>query len=104
VPAGWAALVSAAVTAAAGLFNQRLLAEVLSSLITVAVRAGMRLVQSVQTTSLIFDLLSTTSRVVVRAISTRQAGAGLIVMGLVAAVSLSLLNKLLVSEKESSSW
>jgi hypothetical protein len=36
--------------------------------------------------------------------STPEAGAGLVAMALVAAASLSMLNKLLVSEKESSIW
>jgi hypothetical protein len=105
VPAGWAALViaAAAVTYSA-LSNPQVLAAVVASLIDVGVRAGMRLVQWVQTSSRVFDVFATMSRVIARALSTREAGAGLLVMALVAAVSLSMLHKLLVSEKESSTW
>jgi hypothetical protein len=105
VPAGWAALViaAAAVTYSA-LSNPQVLAAVVASLVDVGVRAGMRLVQSVHTSSMVFDLFATTSRVITRALSTREAGAGLLVMALVAAVSLSMLQKLLVSKKETSSW
>jgi hypothetical protein len=105
VPAGWAALVAAAVAAAySALNNQQLLAEMVASLVDVAVRGGMRLVQSVHTGSMVFDVLATTSRVIARAMSTPEAGAGLVAMAVVAAASLSMLNKLLVSEKESSLW
>ena len=105
VPLGWTALVAAAAAATYGaLSNQPLVAEALSSLIGVGVGAGLRIVQSVHTGSMVFGVLSTVSRVIVRTLSTREAGAGLIAMMLVAAVSLSMLNKLLLSEKESSSW
>ena len=105
VPAGWVALVMAAAAAAYGALNdQPVVAEFLTSLVDVSVRAGMRLVQSVHTSSTVFDVLVTMSRVIARAMSTREAGAGLLVMALVAAASLSMLHKLLISEKESSSW
>jgi hypothetical protein len=105
VPAGWSALVAAAVAAVySALNNQQVLAEMVASLVDVAVRGGMRLVQSVHTGSMVFDVLATTSRAIARVMSTPEAGAGLVAMALVAAASLSMLNKLLVSEKESSIW
>jgi hypothetical protein len=105
VPFGWAALVTAAIAAMYGfLNNQPLAAEAVSSLVAFGVRVGMRLVQSVHTTSLVFELLATTSRVVSHAMSTREGTVGLMVMALVAATSLTMLNKLLFSGKESSSW
>lgn len=105
VPAGWAALVMAAAAVAYGaLRNQPVVAELFASLVDAGVRAGMWVVQSVHTSSMVFEVLATTSRAVARALSTREAGAGLLVMTLVAAASLSMLHKLLVSEKESSSW
>src|SRR5436309_1764726 len=64
VPIGWAVLVAAAAVAAYGvLLNQRLAAEVLSSVAAVGVRGSMRLLQSVHTSSMVFDVLATTSRV-----------------------------------------
>ena len=105
VPVGWTTLVAAAAAASYGvLSDQRLVAEVFSSLVALGIRAGMRLVQSVHTSSMVFDVLATTSRVVSHALSTREAAGGLISMALVAAISLSMLNKLLFSGKESSSW
>jgi hypothetical protein len=105
VPAGWAALVLAAAAAAyAALSNPQVVAAVVASLVDVGVRAGMRLVESVHTSSMVFDVFAATSHAIARAMSTREAGAGLLVMALVAAVSLSMLKKLLLSEKESSSW
>ncbi len=105
VPIGWAIVVAAATAASFGVIsNQRLLVDVFSSLVTLGVRGGMRLVQSVHTSSMVFDLLATTSRAVSHALSTREAAGGLMSMALVAALSLSALNKLLFPEKESSSW
>ena len=105
VPAGWVALVMAAAAATYGaLSNQPLVAQVVASLVDAGVGAGMWIVQSVHTSSMVFEVLATTSRAVARALSTREAGAGLLVMALVAAASLSMLHKLLLSEKESSSW
>ena len=105
VPVGWATLVAAAAAAAyTALGNQRLVAEVLSSFVAMGVRGGMRLLQSVHTSSMVLDVLATTSRAVSHAMSTPEATAGLMLMALVAAISLSMLHKLLFSEKESSSW
>jgi hypothetical protein len=105
VPIGWAILIAAGTVASFGVVsNQRLFAEVFSSLVTFGVHGGMRLLQSVHTSSMVFDLLATTSRVVSHALSTREAAGGLMSMAFVAAVSLSMLNKLLFPEKESSSW
>jgi hypothetical protein len=105
VPAGWAALVMAAAAVAyGGLSNYPALAALFARLVDGGVRAGMWIVQSVHTSSTVFDVMATTSRAVARALSTREAGAGLLVMALVAALSLSMLHKLLLSEKESSTW
>jgi hypothetical protein len=105
VPAGWMALVMAAAAVAYGaLGNQPVVAEVLATVVDAGISAGLWVVQSVHTSSMVFEVLATTSRAVARALSTREAGAGLLVMTLVAAASLSMLHKLLLSEKESSSW
>jgi hypothetical protein len=105
VRAGWWMLLAAATIACYGvLVNQRLAAGPLSWIIALVVRAGMRFVQLVHTSSMVFDAFATTSRIVSHAMSTRQATAGLMMMTLVAALSLSMLNRLLVSDKESSSW
>jgi hypothetical protein len=102
VPAGWVALVSAA---AYGALNyQQVVAEMVASFVDVAVPVGLRLMQSVHTSSRVFEVLTTMSHAFARAMSTREAGAGVLVMALVAACSLSMLHKILLSEKESSSW
>lgn len=105
VPTGWWILAAAAATVCCVfLVSQRLAAGPLSLLITLGVRAGMRFVQLVHTSSMVLDVFATTSRIVAHAMSTRQATVGLMMMALLAALSLSMLNRLLVSEKESSSW
>ena len=105
VPAGWVALVMAAAAVTYGaLSNQPLVGQVVASFVDAGLRAGLWVVQSVHTSSMVFGVLATTSRAVARALSTREAGAGLLVMALVAAASLSMLHRLLLSEKESSSW
>jgi hypothetical protein len=102
VAVGWAALVAACAFGAVG--SQLLVGQILSSLIDAGVHGGMDLVQSVHTSSMVFDVLSTTSRVMVRTMSTREAVGIVAVLALVAGASLSILNKLLHSEKEPSSW
>ena len=105
VPAGWVALVMAAAAATyAALSNQGVTAEMVSSFTDLGVRACLRLVQSVHTSARVFDVFATMSHAIARALSTREAGAGLLAMALVAAGSLSMLHKLLFPEKESSSW
>lgn len=108
VAAGWVVLVAGAAAASYGVFSDQrliaLIADVFSALVALGIRAGMRLVQSVHTGSMVFDLLATTSRVVSHSLSTREAAGGLLSMALVAAISLSMLHKLLISKKESSSW
>src|SRR5204862_7973798 len=65
VPAGWVALVMAAAAAAYGAFSdQAVVAEVLSLLVVAGVSAGMWVVQSVHTSSMVFEVLATMSRAV----------------------------------------
>ena len=105
VPLGWAALASGAAGTTYGIgVNQPVFAEAFASLLSIGVRAGLWLPQFVRTGSAVFDLLSTTGGVVARTASTKAGAAGLVLMTLVAAVSLSMLNRLLSTEKESSSW
>jgi hypothetical protein len=105
LPAAWAALVALATVGAYALTtNQRVLAQIVSALTTFGVRAAMRVVQSVHVSSLVFDVLATSSRVISHALSTPQGATTVMVMGLVAAMSLAMLNKLLFPDKESSSW
>ena len=104
-PLGWAALVSVATAATYGIvLNQPLVAEAFASLVGGGVRAGLWLLQFVRTGAAVFDVFSTTGRAVARAMSTKQATAGLTVMTGIAAFSLFTLKRLLFSEKESSSW
>lgn len=102
VAAGWGALVAACAFGAVG--SQLLVGQILSSVIGAGVHGGMDLVQSVHTSSMVFDVLSTTSQAMLRTMSTREAAAVVAVLAIVAGASLTMLNKLLHSEKEPSSW
>jgi hypothetical protein len=105
VPIGWVALVAGGAAAAyIGINNQRLVIEIMSSLVALGLSASLTVVHAFHTSSLVFDALATIGRIVSRAASTREATAGLIALTLVAAVSLSMLQRLLVSGEESSSW
>jgi uncharacterized membrane protein len=105
VAAGWAALVAAgAAVSYALLADQPFVAEAFASLAALAVHAAMTCVQAIHASSTVFDLFATMSRVASRVLSTRAGAGGLISMTFVAAVSFSMLHKLLLSDKESSSW
>jgi hypothetical protein len=104
-PAGWAALVAAAAAAMAGVaVNQPAIAESFASLVGVGIRLGMWFLGSVHTGFAIYDLFARAGGMFARVMSTREASAALTLMTGVAAFSLLMLNRLLCSEKESSSW
>lgn len=102
---GWAALVAVAAALTAGvLFRQPALLQILAFVIADGVRAGVWLLEAVRTGAGVLDLFVKTGTVVAMAASTKEAGAGLALLAGVAAFSLFMLDKLLLSKKESSSW
>lgn len=103
-PLGWGAIAASLAYAVFFMLNdQRVAAQILASCVDVGVRAGLWLIQSVRVTSTVVELMATTGRVVAYAASTREAIAALITMAAVAALSLSMLHRLL-RDKESTSW
>lgn len=104
-PLGWAALIVGAAGAALGAaINQPIVAEVFASLVATGIRVGMWLLQLVLISSAVFEMFATTGRAFATAMATREAVAGLTLIAVTAALSLSMLHALLFSEKESSSW
>jgi hypothetical protein len=104
-PVGWAALV-AGVAAAVWMVvvNQPLVAEIFASLVAGGIRTGISLVGTVHVGVAMFEVFSKIGGVMARVMSTREATAGLTLMIVIAACSLLTLDRLLFSEKESSSW
>ncbi len=100
-PAGWAALVFAAVVAVAAVAAQPPAVARALWLLALGVRLGAQLVQSVHVASSFFDAMDVVSRAVSQAMYTREAAAGLLLSACAAATSLAMLNRLLYPSKES---
>ena len=103
--AGWTAVV-AMVTAmtAAAIFRQPALTAAFASVLAMTIRLGFWMLSLMQGSSMLVSTLGTAAGVFAKALATREAA---IVVSLLAAVglfSLSMLTRLLFSEKESSSW
>lgn len=99
-PAGWAALVAGIVATLYGtVFTQPAIVEAFAMLVAGGIRAGIWLVGSVHVSLAMFDLLATAGGAVARVMSTREAAAGLTLMLGIAGLSLSMLQRLLFSEK-----
>lgn len=102
---GWAALIAAvALALMAVLLNQPLVVSGFSRLITHGVGTGMRLVQFAEMGLRLFDVMATTGAAVSRAVVTTEGATGLVLSGVVGAVSLSALHRVLMSEREDSQW
>jgi hypothetical protein len=103
-PAGWAALVAGIVAALYGIVStQPAIVAAFAMLVAGGIRAGIWLVRSVHVSVAMFDLLSTAGGAVARVMSTGEAAAGLTLMLGIAGFSLSMLQRLLFSEKGPSS-
>ena len=99
-PAGWAALVAGVAATLYGIvFTQPAIAEAFAMLVAGGIRAGIWLVRWVHISVVMVDLLSTTGGAVARVMSTGEAAAGLTLMLCIAGFSLSMLQRLLCSEK-----
>ena len=104
-PAGWAILIAAATAIVAIVaVYQPLVGAVFARLLSTGIRTGFWLIQMTHTSVAVFGVFATTAGVVAKALSTRDATIALMLLMAISALSLSMLNRLLFSQKESSSW
>lgn len=102
---GWAAVIVGTAVAAYGIVeNQPLIAGLFASLVAGSVRAGVWLLQCVSAGVELSDLLTTTGLTAARVVATREGAAGLMLMTITGALSLSALHRLLFVEEETSRW
>jgi hypothetical protein len=105
VPLGWAALVAGtAATAWLIIVNQPLIAAMFASLLSRGVSVGVWALQLAGTAMPLLDVFTTTGLAVARVVATKEGSAGLMLIGATGALSLSLLHRLLFSEREASRW
>ena len=102
---GWAAVIAAvALSVIAITLSQPIVASAFSRLITQGVGIGVWLIQLGQTTSRVLNVLATMGLAVSRAAATVEGTTGLMLTAVMAAVSLSALHRLLISEREDTQW
>jgi hypothetical protein len=102
---GWAAVIAAVSFAVLAIaLSQPIVAATFSRLITRGVGTGVWLIQFGQTGLRLLDVLTTAGLAVSRAAATAEGTAGLALTAVVGAVSLSVLHRLLISEREDSQW
>ena len=103
--AGWAAVVAGvALSALMLVLSHPIFASGLTRLVSHGVRIGMSMMQFVGTGIAVVDVFSTTGLAVARAAATVEGTTGLVLMGVVCALSLSALRRLLASEGEDPQW
>jgi hypothetical protein len=97
--AGWAAVIAGVSLAAASIaLDQPIFAATFITLLSDGIAMGVWLIQFAGTGLALLDLFSTTGIAVSRAVLTREGSAGLMLMAVVGAVSLSALHRLLTFE------
>jgi hypothetical protein len=102
---GWAALIAAVGLSVIAIgVSQPIIAASFSRLITRGVATGVWLIQVGETAARVLDVLTTTGLAVSRAAATSEGTTGLVLTAVVAALSLSALHRLLISEGEDSQW
>jgi hypothetical protein len=102
---GWAALIAGvALSALAVVLTQPIFASMFSHVISRGVGMGVWLMQFRSTALAMLDVLTTTGLAVSRAAATREGTTGLLLIGVMGALSLSVLHKLLISEGEGKQW
>lgn len=102
---GWAAVISAVALAVLSIaLSQPILISSFSRLITRGVGTGVWLIQLGHTATRLLDVLGTMGLAVSRAAATAEGTTGLVLTGVVGALSLSALHRLLISEREDSQW
>ena len=102
---GWAAVISAVATLAWSIASsQPVFASSFSTLIINGLGIGFFLTQFVSPALALLEVLTTTGLAVSRAAVTTEGAAGLALIAVMGAVSLSALHRVLMSEGEGSSW
>jgi hypothetical protein len=103
-PLGWAALVAAASAAAAAILAEPMASRAFVSMLDLGLRAGVQLAHLITAGLAASELLATISGAFARAAATREGLTTLLVTGVVAAASLSALQRLLGWEREVAQW
>jgi hypothetical protein len=102
---GWAALVAGvSLSALMVAVSHPLFGSMFTTLIGRGVSAGVWLMQFRRTALALLEICATTGLAVARAAATTEGTAGLALMAVVGAVSLSALHRLLMTEREDSQW
>jgi hypothetical protein len=102
---GWAALIAGvALSALAVVLTQPIFASMFSQVISRGVGVGVWLMQFRSTALAMLDVLTTTGLAVSRAAATREGTTGLLLIGVMGALSLSALHRLLISDGEGKQW
>ena len=101
-PVRWAAVVAAAIGAVWGAaINLASVASAFARLLAQTILAPLRLLQFIDTAVDLWGLVAKTGEALGRALATREASTALIVVTLIGLASLTILRRLLISEKES---
>jgi hypothetical protein len=103
--AGWAAIVAGvALSTIAVAVSQPAAASILTRAFGLGVATGVRLLQFRSVAAAIADVFVTMGAAVSRAAVTAEGAAGLAAITVVGALSLSMLHRLLISEREGDRW
>jgi hypothetical protein len=101
---GWAALIAGAAAMIGVVMTQPLIGRGFASLLSTGVGLGVWLVGGISSGILLADVLSTAGLAVGRAVATKEATTGLMLLTAVGALSLSALHRLLISKGEAPRW
>jgi hypothetical protein len=102
---GWAALIAGVAGAAFGIaVSLPFIAWAFAVLLAAGIRIGVWLIQFAGTGLALSTVFTTTGLAIARAAATTEGSAGLMLVALAGALSLSALRRLLFSEEEASQW
>ena len=102
---GWVVLISAAAMVVAMMaIDQPFVGAAFANVLAAGIRIGLWLIGMAHTGGAVFGVFARTAGIVAKAVSSRDATIALTLLTAVSALSLSMLNRLLFSQKESSSW
>ena len=103
-PLGWAALVTAASLAAFAILMAPMASRTFVSMLGLGLHAGVQLAHLTAAGLALSELLTTISGAFARGAATREGITTLLLTSAIAAASLSALQRLLVSERETPQW
>jgi hypothetical protein len=105
VPVGWAALIGGTTAMAYFIMmNLPLIGGLFTRVLGGGIGVGVWLVHFMGTGLALSNLFTTTGLAVARVVATREGSAGLMLMAVIGALSLSALHRLLFAEGEASRW